>query len=1044
MINIYDNKETNFNHNGLVVLDNCRSCPVTEELNGQYELELEYPLDSRGKWQYFLEGNIIKADGQLFRMYRKVKNLNGIKVNARHIFYDLLFNLVDGIDIRALTGAAALDRLMSNTAYPHGFTYMTDITDVNSIALDDEMGDIINQNPVESIFYLISLYGGELVRDNYNIKWLQHRGKDRGVLIAYGKNIKGIEEDLNLEGFITRIKPIGKDGLTLPEKYVDSPNINSFPYPIIKPLEFNDCDNYDTLRAAAQKHFVDTKCDIPEANYKIDFIELSKTEEYKHYKVLETLYLGDIATIKHTRLDINLKCQVIKIKKDAITGRIENIELGVFKPNISNAFSKIDSALKNASNELIKTKTNLQAAIDNATQLLTTALGGYVLKRENEILIMDTNDVNTAQKVWRWNINGLGYSSTGYNGNFALAMTMDGKIVADFIATGILEGALLKAGSVKTSSLEVNAKQVIETTVPNLVKDNTTNKNAISTIETTIEAIPGQIDSKVSEATAPINQNISGLDGRLKTAEQKITPDAIVNTVTNSETYKSDIESINNIINAEINDLQSQIDGNITTWFYDGAPKLTNLPANTWEDDVTKDIHLGDLYYDNLTGYAYRFRKNINTYEWFRITDTDITKALADAKKAQDTADGKRRVFTTTPIPPYDPGDLWSQGSTGDLMKCKTAKIGGQIYSASDWEKASKYTDDTLANQANNTANNLRDKTIPILTERVSSAEQKITDEAIISTVTESNTYKSYALIPNKAALGLTRSGLAINPLQAYNFTAGTIFQSNQLVSVESGDVDLVYTTDLQVVGGEIIIFDKPVTRIEEAESQIKQTAHEITLRLTMDEFESYRTQTADLIEEKVKAADFESYKTQAAGLISEKVSSGTFETYKTQTASEISSKVASTDFNSFQSTITQRASNIELSVNNKYSSSLNYTDDAKSELESSINVQAGRIDVVSSKVNINGTYFYSDGTMQTEGLRGDVINLNYGYSIDNRSNGIRIKYNDSNYAIVRNGNVGFYINGIQSAEIRSDGVYNVENGVAYKLGSGGGTAVFS
>ncbi|MDX9747421.1 MAG: hypothetical protein RBT57_02870 [Paludibacter sp.] len=140
-------------------------------------------------------------------------------------------------------------------------------------------------------------------------------------------------------------------------------------------------------------------------------------------------------------------------------------------------------------------------------------------------------------------------------------------------------------------------------------------------------------------------------------------------------------------------DLQSQIDGNITSWFYDYIPTLSNLPASGWSA-LEKANHLGDLFYDTSTGYAYRFQFTGGVYSWARITDTDVVKALADAAQAQDTADQKRRVFGVTPYPPYDAGDLWVQGAEGDIFRCIFPRTTGSFV-PSDWEKASKYTDDS-------------------------------------------------------------------------------------------------------------------------------------------------------------------------------------------------------------------------------------------------------------------------------------------------------------------------------------------------------------
>lgn len=173
-------------------------------------------------------------------------------------------------------------------------------------------------------------------------------------------------------------------------------------------------------------------------------------------------------------------------------------------------------------------------------------------------------------------------------------------------------------------------------------------------------------------------------------------------------------EQVNNLIkNSQvIIDLQNQVDGAIETWFYEGVPTLKNAPASSWTTDKDKDTHLGDLYYDNKTGKAYRFAKDGNTYKWTIITDTDISKALSDASKAQETADGKMKVFSTQPIPPYQLGDIWvnatypSDGSTykNEVLRCQTNRAAGSQFAIGDWIKASKYTDDTVANAAKKAA----------------------------------------------------------------------------------------------------------------------------------------------------------------------------------------------------------------------------------------------------------------------------------------------------------------------------------------------------
>lgn len=173
-------------------------------------------------------------------------------------------------------------------------------------------------------------------------------------------------------------------------------------------------------------------------------------------------------------------------------------------------------------------------------------------------------------------------------------------------------------------------------------------------------------------------------------------------------------------------DLQNQIDGAIETWFYDGVPTLKNAPAISWKTDEDKETHLGDLYYDNKTGKAYRFAKDGSTYEWIIITDTELTKALKDSSQAlkdaaaadkkangaQATANTKRRIFGSQPVPPYDVNDMWvnatypNDGSTykNEILKCSTAKAEGEKFDIADWKLASKYTDDTVAEEAQKAA----------------------------------------------------------------------------------------------------------------------------------------------------------------------------------------------------------------------------------------------------------------------------------------------------------------------------------------------------
>lgn len=219
---------------------------------------------------------------------------------------------------------------------------------------------------------------------------------------------------------------------------------------------------------------------------------------------------------------------------------------------------------------------------------------------------------------------------------------------------------------------------------------------------TTSVNAPGSFE--VTESTIQTGPIAQEMERRARaTAEAQATADAALAAANQAA---ADMAQAVLDINSDIAELQDQIDGNITSWFYEVDPTLSNPPASTWTTTADKNNHLGDLYYNTANGHVWRWVKEGNTYKWSQISDSDITEALALAQHAQDTADSKRRVFFATPVPPYDRGDLWVQGAGGDILRCNTAKTESESYAFSDWVKASKYTDDSAAIAAQATANN--------------------------------------------------------------------------------------------------------------------------------------------------------------------------------------------------------------------------------------------------------------------------------------------------------------------------------------------------
>ncbi|SEG79492.1 phage minor structural protein, N-terminal region [Bacillus sp. ok061] len=470
MITLYKPNETDFTHNGIGVLDkHIYSATVEEELNGLFVFNFNYPLFAPHGTK--IDGmNIIKVptpDGdQLFRVVTPKVSMGEIKAVCYHIFYDLTENLIEDIFIQPTNGSAAMARLSSGCQYKHPFTFYSDITNISTAR-------IVRKNPVEAMLdtsqdnSFVNRWGGELKRDNFDVKMLKNRGANRGVVIRHKKDLLGYEGSVDWKSPTTRIMPQGFDGLLLPEKYVDSPLINKYPHPRIRVIEFNHIkaaigknandedalpleEAYKRLRQAAKDMFDIQMVDQPKATYKVEFQELSQTEEYKEYKILQRVWMGDIVTVKHEEDGIDIQAKVIAYKYDPIKKEYINVTIGNFKESFTDVTGKVDQIQQDLSN---MPGSLLDAAKENATKLINSGFGGNVRVYPDRILIMDTKNEMTASKVWQWNINGLGYSSNGVNGPYEIAMTKDGRIVADFITTGVLNGNLIRGGEITGTTL---------------------------------------------------------------------------------------------------------------------------------------------------------------------------------------------------------------------------------------------------------------------------------------------------------------------------------------------------------------------------------------------------------------------------------------------------------------------------------------------------------------------------------------------------------------------------------------------------------------
>lgn len=445
---IYLQNETDFTKNGLGYLTDVLQAEVVEELNGDYYLTFSYVLNGALS-DYLVQENIVSckvANGsyQLFRIKRVIKDYTKIEVYATHIFYDLLNNMLLNTAPTNLTCQSFGTWLLNNTNFQTDFTYQSDISSTASARY-------VRRNPIEAIMgdidnSMLNLFGGDLERDNFTIKQLVQRGSSNGIKLLFGKNITDIKITTDYSSIITRILPLGFDGLMLPEIYVDAPNIGDYLTPRIAKVEFQNIkydpesteegvytnldDAYTALRNAASALF-ESGVNLPQVNVKIDWVELSKTKEYENYQAIETLHLGDYVTANILGFDYTTR--VVKITYNPLTNSIDKFEIGTIQRSIGNSIN-----LNTQRVEQINPTSILQSARDSATMQINEALGGYIVKTQTDLYIMDTPSTETATRVWRWNLNGLGYSSTGINGTYQTAMTADGKINADMITTGTM------------------------------------------------------------------------------------------------------------------------------------------------------------------------------------------------------------------------------------------------------------------------------------------------------------------------------------------------------------------------------------------------------------------------------------------------------------------------------------------------------------------------------------------------------------------------------------------------------------------------------
>lgn len=453
---LFAGDKTTFDNYGLGALSDCASCRVVEERNGVYELEMEYPVDGI-HYEDISHSRIILAKPsedttpQAFRIYKISKPLNGIvTINAEHISYQLNFIPTGGAT--ASTCQNALNGLKNNAYESCPFSFWTNNT--NSGTYKQDLPASIRSRLGGVQGSILDVYGGEYEWDNFTVKLWLSRGSDNGVTLRYGKNIIDIKQEENIENTVTGVCPYWANEstkVTLPEHVLHASTASMYPFQRTMVLDcssdFESQPTESELRQFAQNYMVKNNIGYPSVNISVSFVALWQTEEYKDIAPLEKVKLCDSVHIYYEKLGISGVAKVIKTTYDVLAERYESIELGDAKSTLGDT---IRGEIQDETRDKV-TNQELMDAVQRATALITGNEGGYLRFTYNangepiELLIMDTASVDTATKVWRWNQNGLGYSSTGYNGTYSTAITKNGEIVADFIATGTLSAVDIQA-----------------------------------------------------------------------------------------------------------------------------------------------------------------------------------------------------------------------------------------------------------------------------------------------------------------------------------------------------------------------------------------------------------------------------------------------------------------------------------------------------------------------------------------------------------------------------------------------------------------------
>lgn len=463
MIRLFKGDTTRGNvlmYNGNYILDDIRiKDQITEEFNGNFEYEITVRIDKsypKELYDSLIEGSILVVDDEegdeVFRIASVRKNKRDMQIYARQItIADTLTLWCEDLMPENQNGQGALEWILSKAKGKKEISVSSNIKKVSTARYEY---CTVYQAYFDKENSFLERWGGEVKRKQYNLYINERIGRDTGMQIRSRKNLTGFEIKTNIDSLCTVIYPKGYDRLKADPVY--SPLLKNYPREYYREIKYsdvkiqteNDSEGFATEREAqeelkrlAELEFSEKHIDQIQAEYNIKYVDLSRTEEYKEYAPTEYAMIGDIINVIEDTYNTNVKVRVTRrvyepYRKRRIETTLSNKDIKSKPPTISDIIAELDKVQEEGQKGLSE---YVNAMINSGLK------DSYVVLKPNELLIMDSKDINTAVNVTRYNKNGLGFSTTGYYGNYEYGFTIDGKLNADRIQTGVLTAILIQS-----------------------------------------------------------------------------------------------------------------------------------------------------------------------------------------------------------------------------------------------------------------------------------------------------------------------------------------------------------------------------------------------------------------------------------------------------------------------------------------------------------------------------------------------------------------------------------------------------------------------